>query len=148
MRAMSEPFSWPFRLAVSVRFRDLDSYGHVNNAVFATYFEQARCECYLTLTGQNDPNQAVDGLHFVVARTEIDHLAPIIHGDALTIDVFPTKVGRSSFVFSYEARTERSGVVARGLTVCVAYDHDKKSSRPIDAQLAADLRAGLPAETT
>ena len=37
-----------------------------------------------------------------------------------------------------------SGAVARGLTVCVAYDHPAKSSRPLTPELAETLRAGLP----
>ena len=143
MRAMSASFSWPHRVRIPVRFRDVDAYGHVNNAVFATYFEQARCECYLALTGHEDACDADRGLDFVVARTEIDHLAPILHGDEVEIEVFPSKVGNSSFVLSYEARTERSGPVARGLTVCVAYDHPSKSSRPLTPELAETLRSGL-----
>ncbi len=143
---MSEQPFWPFRLRIPVRFRDVDAYGHVNNAVFATYFEEARCECYLALTGRDDPCHPAEGLDFVVARTEIDHLAPIVHGDDLEIEVRPSKVGRSSFVLSYEARIAGKDCVARGLTVCVAYDHETKSSRPIAPELAENLRAGLKSE--
>lgn len=145
MARMARPFPWPFRSRLSVRFRDLDAYGHVNNAVFATYFEQARTECYLALKGREDPCDLDAGLDFVVARTEIDHLAPIVHGDLVEVEVRPSRLGRSSFDLAYEARTERRGPVARGLTVCVAYDHARGASRPVDESLAALLREGLGA---
>ena len=139
-------FDWPHRARIPVRFRDVDAYGHVNNAVFATYLEQARCDCYMALTGRDDPCDLDAGLDFVVARTEIDHVAPILAGDEVEVSVFPERVGNSSFVLGYEGRTARAGVVARGRTVCVAYDHGTKASRPLDEGLAALLRAGLPAE--
>ena len=142
----SEAFAWPYRARIPVRFRDVDAYGHVNNAVFATYLEQARCDCYMALTGRDDPCDLEAGLDFVVARTEIDHVAPILAGDLVEVSVFPERVGHSSFVLAYEGRTERAGLVARGKTVCVAYDHDAKASRPIEEGLARSLREGLPGE--
>lgn len=143
---MPAAFDWPFRARIPVRFRDVDAYGHVNNAVFATYLEQARCDCYMALTGRDDPCDLESGLDFVVARTEIDHVAPILIGDEVEVSVFPERVGNSSFVLGYEGRTGRAGVVTRGRTVCVAYDHEAKASRPLEEGLAARLREGLSEE--
>jgi acyl-CoA thioester hydrolase len=140
---MTAPFRWPFRTTVPVRFRDLDPYGHVNNAVYVTYVEQARCECYLALMERTDPTPQGVGLDFVVARAEVDYVAPCHHGDVLAIDVWPERVGASSFAFVYEARRQDGGVVARARTVLVAFDHERREKKPLPDALRARLEAGL-----
>jgi len=143
---MAPPFEWPFDLDVPVRFRDLDGFGHVNNAVFLTFFEQARIDCYLRLLGRSGPFEAGAGLNFVVARAEIDYLSPVRSGDVVRISVRPARVGRSSFDLSYAAHRIGGEPVARGRTVQVAYDHETGRSRPLSGELTALLREGLPAE--
>lgn len=131
--------------SVKVRFRDLDAFGHVNNAVFATYLEQARTETYLALTGRTDPVEDGAGLDFVVARAEIDYLLPVRHGTELRVEVRPARLGRSSFDFAYTVSDGEDALVARGLTTLVAYDHATGRSRPISPELAALIRSGLGA---
>lgn len=143
---MSPSFAWPFRTTIPLRFRDLDCMAHVNNAVYATLLEQARTDCYLALTGRTDPTHRSEGLDFVVARAEIDYLAPMRHGDALEVEVRPVQLGRSSFTLAYEGR-RRDGVLAtRGRTVCVAYDFTTEQKKPVPPAVAERLRAGLPRE--
>ena len=138
---MDEPF-WPYVLQVRVRFRDLDGFGHVNNAVFVTYLEQARTDCYLAAHGRTDPFESGAGLDFVVARLELDYVSPILSGDVVQITVFPTHVGNSSFTFGYEARA-RDAVVARASTVLVAHDHQAGRSQPLSAAFRKNLETGL-----
>src|SRR4051812_32841765 len=96
----------------TVRFRDLDSLGHVNNAVYATYLEQARIE-FLQRFGATH-------LEMILARLEIDFRGQLGLGEQVEIEVRPASVGTKSFTLDY---TVRAGgrVVAEAKSVLVAY---------------------------
>ena len=87
----------------TVRFRDLDSLGHVNNAVFLTYLEEARI-AYLVPRG-------AEASDMILARVEIDFRAPLGMDAELEIGVRPARVGTKSFDLEYEVH---SGGHARG----------------------------------
>ena len=109
-----------------VRFRDLDAMGHVNNAVFATYVEQARIE-YLRHLG------LLDGplyMSMILARIELDFLAPAQPEGEVEIGVRASRSGSKSFQLEYELRQgERE--IARAKTVLVAYDYALGRSIPL-----------------
>jgi acyl-CoA thioester hydrolase len=104
-----------------VRFRDLDSLGHVNNAVFLTYLEEARIG-YLVPHGAEAANM-------ILARVEIDFRAPLREGDQIEIGVRPSKVGTKSFELEYEIRRADT-VAAQARTVLVSYDYS--NGRPVE----------------
>lgn len=139
------PASWPWSLTVPVRFTDLDAMGHVNNAVYLTYLEQARNDCYLELTGRRDILGEDGGLDFVVARAEIDYRAPVHHGESVTVTIRPEAVGRSSFTWTYVATNGAGAQVATARTVLVAYDWDRRTKKPLDPRVAELMRAGIEA---
>jgi acyl-CoA thioester hydrolase len=113
---------------IEVRFVDTDAFGHVNNAVYLTYFEAARAGYYAALTGrpfsvEADPERPI----FVVARAVIDFRSPALFGEPLAVACRVEWVGRSSFGLSY--RIDAAGstvgiprVVASGETVQVMVD--------------------------
>jgi acyl-CoA thioester hydrolase len=104
-----------------VRFRDLDAMGHVNNAVFATFLEQARI-AFLSPHGAKIENM-------ILARLEIDFRSPAELGETIEITVTPTRVGTKSFDLEYVLRAD-DRVVAEAKTVLVAYDYEH--SRPVE----------------
>ena len=104
-----------------VRFRDLDSLGHVNNAVFLTYLEEARIG-YLVPHGAEAANM-------ILARVEIDFRAPLREGDEIEIGVRPSNVGTKSFELAYEVRRDDT-VAAEAKTVLVSYDYS--NGRPVE----------------
>jgi acyl-CoA thioester hydrolase len=109
-----------------VRFRDVDAMGHVNNAVLATYVEQARIE-YLRHLG------VLDGPLFmgmILARLEIDFLAPTQPGGEVEVGVRASRSGNKSFQLDYELRQGERGI-ARASTVLVAYDYERAQSMPL-----------------
>ena len=111
---------FPFVHREPVRFRDLDSFGHVNNAVYLTYVEQARI-AYLVDRGVfARPTQ--DEMSMILARAEIDFRAPLAAGEEVAIGVRTARVGNKSFALEYQLHAE-SRVVAEALTVLVAYDY-------------------------
>ena len=65
-----------YRHRLSVRFRDCDAMGHVNHAVYLTYFEQGRLNFWRELTGSPSPHTRV-----IIAHAECDYRAPAHFGD-------------------------------------------------------------------
>jgi acyl-CoA thioester hydrolase len=128
---------WAYRHRVSVRFRDCDSMGHVNHAVYFTYLEQCRLTFWRELTGWPSPHTRV-----ILARAECDYRAPAHFGDELEVRLNVGEIGRSSFVLLYEIVTvagER--VIATGKTVMVSYDYDAARSVPLPPETRALLEA-------
>jgi len=124
-------------LPVEVRFRDMDSMGHVNNAVFFTYFENARIAYWRAVPGIRS-RRALD---YILARAECDFRSPVALEDELTCHIRVGSFGRSSFTFEYLLREERTGrIVAEGRTVQAMYDYASRTTRPIDEGLKAAIR--------
>lgn len=106
----------------TVRFRDLDAMGHVNNAVFSTYIEEARLAW---LAGEDDPLSDV-----ILARTEIDFRSPVVLGETVEIGVRPARLGNKSFELEYELRVD-GRVVAEARSVLVGYDYARGASTTV-----------------
>jgi acyl-CoA thioester hydrolase len=122
---------------VPVRFRDFDSFGHVNNAVYATYCEQARVKFF---------EEALDvplaELSIVVAHLELDYRAPIEGVGSVQVEVEAGELGNTSFPLFYELQYD-GDVVATGKTIQVAMD---ESGSPIE--IPESWRAALDASST
>ncbi|HEX9351193.1 MAG TPA: thioesterase family protein [Gaiellaceae bacterium] len=103
----------------TVRFRDVDALGHVNNAVFLTYLEEARI-AFLVPLGAEVSNM-------ILARVEIDFRAPLRMGDEIEIGVRPANVGTKSFELEYEVRSG-DAVAAEAKTVLVSFDYESGRS--------------------
>jgi len=126
---MTAEFAFVYRL--DVRFRDCDSQGHVNNAVFFTYLEQCRLMFWRELTGGSASPHA----RVIVARAECDYRAPAFFGDPLEVRLNVGEIGRSSFQLAYEIVNVVSGRrLAEAKTVMVTYDYTAGASVPIPAQ--------------
>jgi len=128
----------PFRFthAVEVRFRDLDALGHVNNAVYLTYFESARMAWYLHVTHRSDLGQ----MNVILARAEVDFRSPAAYAEVLDVGVRCTSIGRSSFVVEQaitERRTRR--LVAEARKVLVHYDYAALCSVPLTDEMRRQL---------
>src|ERR1700704_666751 len=108
-----------YRHRLPVRFRDCDAMGHVNHAVYFTYFEQCRLTFWREQTGAPSPHTRV-----IIARAECDYRSPAHFGDVLEIALRIGEIGRSSFTLRYEiVNVATETVVAVGSTVMVSYDY-------------------------
>jgi len=128
----------PFCYTTEVRFRDLDALGHVNNAVFLTYLEEARIRWWEgLLRGRSWQEHG-----FIVARNEIDYRKPLLRKDVAQIELRCSQVGTSSFTLGFKIRREADGVVlAEGHSVQVMMDFKADRPRPIPAETLAWLKA-------
>lgn len=110
-----------------MRFRDCDAMGHVNNAVYFTYMEQARfAYAQHVLAGD------AASLPIILARAECDFKAQATYGDVLDVFVRLTRIGRASFTLEYDVVDVAGGAsVATGRSVQVAYDYAAQRSMAI-----------------
>ena len=139
-RGMSDPpVRWPFVLEHKVPWHELDAAGHVNNAVYLSYFEMARTEVYMRLRG----GSRWQDLDIILARSEIDYRSPAFFHETLEVRVWPGQVGRSSFGLRYEVREKATGrVVAEGTSVQVCFDYARNEKKPVPDEVRAALLAG------
>ncbi len=113
---------FPFVHREHVRFRDVDAMGHVNNAVYSTYLEQAR----IGVLGDLEP--------FILARVEIDFRAELRSGEQIEVRTRCARVGTKSFELEHQIWTG-DRLVADARSVLVGYDYQTGSSVPLsDAQ--------------
>ena len=117
-----------FTHGLEVRFRDCDPLGHVNNAVYLTYLEQARFALWrkMGFARETLPSETPG---VIMARAEVDYKIPARYGDRLEIRVFLARIGRTSFTYSYDVVDDAGRIVAAATTVQVMYDY--KAARPV-----------------
>jgi len=114
-----------------VPFRDIDYFGHVNNANFLSYFEWARTLLWFELTGGSRP----DDITFIVARAEIDFKLQI-NMESIDIAVRIAGMRNTSLDFVYEIRKNGGAeIAATGKVVVVLYDWERRSKRPVTDDL-------------
>jgi acyl-CoA thioester hydrolase len=120
---VSDPFR--HRTRVEVRFRDIDAFGHVNNAVVSSYVEQARVR-YLADVLAVDP---VGRMPLILAMIKIDYLSPIFFEDAVEVGSRVDWVGTSSIAMSHLMMAAEGRDLARSSSVLVTYDYEQ--ARPM-----------------
>jgi acyl-CoA thioester hydrolase len=114
---------FPFVHREVVRYRDADAFGHVNNAVYLTYLEQAR-NAYLRALGLVT---RVADITMILGRCEIDYRAQLDVDETVEIGVRPSRLGTKSFELEYELRAG-DRVVAEARTVLVGFDYARGES--------------------
>lgn len=117
------------RTSLQVRFRDIDAFGHVNNAVFFTYVELARIEYLLQVL---EPDSPFDRLPLILARVELDFRSPILFGEEVTVESKVDRIGRSSFDMRHRMTAGPDGrIVGDVHTVLVTYDYAAARPMPV-----------------
>ena len=118
------------RYPVQVRFRDLDAYNHVNNAVYLTYLEDARIAW---LSAARVRQLMSPKFSTILAHIDIDYRAPAKLAEVLTIEIRLSRMGNSSFDFAYRiVRGDALIVVANSTQVCFDFEHNRVSRVPAD----------------
>ncbi len=120
-----------FVVPLHVLFRDIDAFGHVNNATFFTYFEWGRTGLWFEINGGES---ALD-IGFIVARAECDFRMQI---GMEPIEVWTRigNIGTTSLEFLSEIRKNNGNdVAAHGRVVVVLYDWARRSKIPVTDEL-------------
>ncbi len=125
---------YPHRVHEICRYADLDPQGHVNNAVFATYFESGR----VAMFREPDLGIGVPNATFVLVRQEIDFLKELRWPGNVEIGTALAELGRSSFTVM---QTIFNGEVcaAAGRATLVMMDTQTRRARPLTDEAKAKL---------
>lgn len=140
MSTITLPAGFTHTVSIQVRWGDLDAMGHVNNAAYLTYLEQARVT-YFSELGLWDGSGG--GLGLIMARAEIDYKLPIRGRDAIAVFTRCTRLGTRSFDTAQlivRVHSDQSLVtVAEARIVIVVYDYSAGQSAPIPDAWRAKL---------
>jgi acyl-CoA thioester hydrolase len=128
------------RTPVQVRFRDIDAFGHVNNAVVSSYVEQARITYLRDVLGLN-PVGPTDRMPLILAMIRVDYLSPIFLEDRIDVGSRVDWVGRTSMGMSHHLAEEGGRDLARSSSVLVAYDYEQARPMPVPDHWRAALQA-------
>ena len=114
---------------IDVRFRDIDSMGHVNNAVFFTYFEEGRKAFLHTLFNIIEPKD----YNFILAHISCDFLRPVKLVDSIRLQLWIGEIREKRFNIKYSLvnSSDESLVYAKGQSVQVFFDYKKNRTVPI-----------------
>ncbi len=105
----------------------MDAYGHVNNAIFLRYLEEARID-FLSLRGKESKQGSV------VARHEIDYKRQLVHRPTpVDIELWVTEIKAASFTVTYEVK-DAEAVYVQAATVVVPFDFETQRPRRLTAQ--------------
>ncbi len=149
MTARHEPPDGPFRYthAIEVRFSDTDAMGHVNNAVYLTYFELARAGYYQAVTGRVFETLAETDRSMIMAHARVEYRAPAFFGETVVVACRAAWVSHSSFALVYrliasdDSPRGAGRLLADGETIQVAYDYASGRATRLDPELVRQLEA-------
>ncbi len=113
-----------------VRWDDIDAFGHVNNAKYLVFAQEARFHCsFVQFEGKDEQPSIVE---MVVARAEVDFIEPIYEGGRFVdVHLWVDKIGTSSFGMVYEI-SDNGVLFARVKSVQVMVSLETKKSRPLN----------------
>ena len=117
---------FPDHYEFKTRWKDMDLFGHVNNAVFLTYIDDARI-MYFKRWNITEKKRSI-----IVASIKIDYLRQIKHPSKLIIGQKVSRIGNSSFdIQSIIFLNNDREPAANSLVSCVCFDYEQSKSVPV-----------------
>ena len=129
---------FPFRVADNVRFADLDPNHHVNNAVYATYFETGR----VTLMKDRSYGLMPEGLAWMMVRLDMHFRAQLRWPGQIEMGLGLVKFGRTSVTFD-QVVFSAGKCIASAQSVSVLIDETTHKPRPLTADIVRNFQPWL-----
>jgi len=126
---------FPYRLTDNVRFADLDPNQHVNNAVYATYFETGR----VTLMKDRSRGLMPAGLTWIMVRLDMHFRAELRWPGIIELGLGVSKLGRTSVTFD-QVVFSHDRCVASAQSVNVLIDEASRKPTPLTDELIEKLQ--------
>ena len=120
------------------RFADTDALGHINNTVFAVWFEGARQGIFRIFTPELD----VQNWPLIVASVKLDYHAQTHYGTEVELRTYISRIGGSSFDVYQEAWQQGVKTVS-GTAVMVQFDYTNNKAKSLLAQQIEQLTSHL-----
>ena len=134
---MTHETTFPVSVERPVRWGDMDSFQHVNNTVYFTWFECSRI-AYFQRIGFTTP----EGVGPILAQTECRFRRPVTFPDTVVIRAGVTELAADSFTMAYRVESEASGgLVATGAGRVVSFDYVAGRRAPLPAAVREALLA-------
>lgn len=144
MRTQPAPSTGRGVLRTHVRWSDVDLFGHVNNAAYLRYLDDARFALFDM--GVDDDGQLTASL-LVVVKHEIDYLGQLMYRPApIDVEVWVPRIGRTSVDIAYEVLDEDREVYLRARTRMVQLDAASRQPRPF-TEAERDALLTYPGDT-
>lgn len=126
--ASTAPGKFQYRCEIPVRWGDQDAYGHVNNALYMRYLEEARVQLLADLGDSLSGSIAP-----VVINVGCTFLKPIVYPATIVVDCYIGDIGRSSFMVHYLLHTkdDPDTICSEGYSKVVWMDHSTGRSVPL-----------------
>jgi acyl-CoA thioester hydrolase len=129
---------FPFRLTDNVRFADLDPNQHVNNAVYATYFETGR----VSLMKDRSYGLMPPGLTWIMVRLDLHFRAELRWPGTIEMGLGVSRFGRTSVTFD-QVVFSQGNCVASAQAVTVLIDEKTRKPSPITDEIIAKFQPWL-----
>jgi len=134
---------FPYRLTDNVRYGDLDPNGHVNNAVYSTYFETGR----VTLMKDKSYWQLPAGITWIMVRLDIHFRAELHWPGAIEMGLGVTKLGRTSVNFD-QVVFSQGRCVASAQSVTVLINETTRKPTPLTPEIITKFQPWLRRSVT
>ncbi len=122
-------------IRIQIRFADIDIMGHVNNAVYFSYFEITRMHYFKHMLDREwDWNK--DGI--ILLKNEIEYKRPVLLTDSPKIRMKVDHIGNKSFTLSYELTVD-GNICCIGKSILVGYDNSNQRAISIPEQMKDEL---------
>jgi acyl-CoA thioester hydrolase len=129
---------FPYRLTDNVRFADLDPNQHVNNAVYASYFETGR----VTLVKDRSFGLMQPGLSWILVRLDIHFRAELRWPGTIELGLGVAKFGRTSVTFD-QVVFSQGQCVASAQSIMVLIDEISRKPTPLTSEIVANFQPWL-----
>lgn len=136
---MIDRSNYRYEFPVSIRFTDIDTMRHVNNAAYFTFLEEARLHYWRDVVGAS----VDDSLLFIIAHSECDYKRPILLTEQTKVLIRVSRMGNKSFDFRYAVVVEEGDqevLAAEAMTVQVMFDYSVSESVRIPDRIRQTLR--------
>ena len=129
---------FPFHYKLKTRWKDMDAFGHMNNAVFLTYIEDARITFFKRWNLFNEKKS------IIVASVKIDYLTQMKHPSNLIVGQKIIRIGSKSFdIESAVFIKDEPKPTAASTVTCVCYDYSKNQSVAVYTEIIEDYENNI-----
>ncbi len=132
---------YPYEAALEVAFRDIDAFGHVNNAVFFSYMEYVRVKYVKRLfTGTSLESDNLLDIPLILVKATCSYSSPALLNETISLGIGLSRFGNKSFELIYRFLGEDGRLIAEGQTIQVMFNYKTNSAFQIPNEIKARVK--------